>query len=120
MGKSIPTMGGTKMLWTNQSPGASFGAQTVALDLTGYDAVLVVLKNSTTTDTYASMVCVKEIQSNIVCQKESDSGVVASRGVLPSDTGVQFLSGRITNAFAGTRRADNSYGIPYQIYGIKW
>lgn len=100
-----------KLLWTNSNPTASFAEQTIPLNLTNYDAVLVVYR-ITTSSTY------KWWQFGYV-DGEGTGGAYRGnsylyhRDFIASSSGVAFSKG-YRDSTSGA-----SYGIPVAIYGIK-
>lgn len=101
------------LLWTNASPGSSFAAQTVSLDLTAYDFVVIFLSTSTSTAGQARMAdngrTVKGYGGYLGTAFKSDNYTRDILGV--SDSGVTFAGGYI-NATTG-----DQYAIPRYIYG---
>ena len=112
---SIVKSGATfDLLWTNPSPTSNFSAQTVSLDLSAYDAVMIVfLANTTDLDRQASMIVLKNGYQHILFMMYLSGTNFRTRYATASDTGVTFSNG-YNNATAG---AGNN--IPYKIYGIK-
>ena len=106
--------GGTQqdLLWTNPDPTSNFAAQTVALDLSGYDAVMIeTLRRKSTS--YGSN-NFGMVGSVIVCTAIGEGSTSWSeRQATISSTGIQFNGG-----YLGTT-SNNEYAIPQKIYGIK-
>ena len=104
------------LLWTNASPGSSFAGQTVQLDLSGYDIVVVLGRVNTTSDNYCSCIAFKGIGNflGFVTYHSTASKIGRYRWVTPSDSGVVF-----SNCTYSSGDTDNANAIPYQIYGIK-
>lgn len=101
-------------LWENNSPGSSFSAQTVSVDLTNYDAVLIVFNAvSTDTQTKASQICLKNGVKHILTTVMAGTTTIRTRGVTVSDNGCVFTTG-----YEGSTSKTGSI-IPYVIYGIK-
>lgn len=118
-----------KLLWTNASPTSSFAAQTISLDLSGYDMVLIVHLSNQTDGTFA---CVSDtlpksigvgkghliyggfIYNATVANRGSDG----HRGLTFSDAGIAFENAVRTTEGLGTAQ-NNALCVPYQIYGIK-
>lgn len=103
---------GAVLLWTNSAPTSSFSSQTISLDLTDYEYVVVVVKTTTGDDTKprgSVLVKVDDLNSyNLVGVGTYTSGVsTAVVGVKASTTGVTFT---VTNS---------SRPIPLYILGIK-
>jgi len=100
------------LLWTNASPTSAFAAQTVALDLSGYDAIILVnmywTNNSLCRSHYIP------IDGNPYgCPVQNYAGAWAGRTCTATASGVVFDAG------VGTSGIDNSGGLPFEIYGIK-
>ena len=100
------------LLWTNASPSSSFAAQTVSLDLSGYDAVLVTscLATSATNQDNAMLVMVGD--SARLCGTDNANNAF-NRELTVLSSGVQFYSGQ-----TGTS-SQNASRIPLKIFGIK-
>ena len=104
------------LLWENVSPSSTFDAQTIALDLNGYAAVVIVLCFNTSAINSISYTKVPITASGVSVSCFSDTDTHARfRMVSTTNTGITFGGGRHSN---GT---DNNSGraIPYKIYGIK-
>lgn len=111
----------TKMdlLWENASPGGSFGVQTVSIDLSGYDLVLIVYRMYS--NRHFSVICdigvTGEMRNYIYLT--GTYLFAAYRNFTVSDTGVEFASGYIDRPQYKETVADNGVGVPRKIYGIK-
>lgn len=107
------------LLWVNATPGAAFPAQTIPLDLSGYDCVEIV-----------SAVAPEAIVTSFGSTKVPVGGKGATcgfttdfwlhtRGFTVSTTGIEFTSGYM-KASDGTLYPDwDGRSVPYKIYGIK-
>ena len=114
--------GGMKMdlLWTNPSS-ASFAEQTVSINLSNYDLVVIVF--ALTTNMGANLTVTQAITpidglNHSISSKgiRADSGdyyYTRSRSFTPSSTGIAFTKGMVDNSY------NNEAAIPYQVYGIK-
>lgn len=114
-----------KLLWTNPDPTSAFAAQTVSLDLSGYDAVRVVFKlvngsgtaGTKPTSMISQFVNVGDGGLNLyITQAGSDwagTAYLNERSFEVNTTGVYFYDNRERNGNS------NNNNIPYQIYGIK-
>ena len=119
-----------KLLWTNPSPASDFGAQTLTLDLSGYDEVEVYagfINSSDTTNTCgyfrAKVGGTGLIQLvNLDTANTSNASTfinIVSRQFQVSTTGITFTSGQMT--YAGGAYANwSGRAVPFQIYGIKY
>lgn len=102
-----------KLLWTNSDPTATFAAQTIALNLSKYDAILVKCRATTSAGQYFSQFCFKGESVNASVSSKSYSGTtVYSRGVQCTDTGVTF-----TNGYSGSTSGTGN-AVPVKIYGL--
>ena len=99
-----PTVSMT-LLWTNDKPSQNFGAQTLALDLSGYDAVFMLVGSTTTWMALLnSFAPVGDILLTVDGSKY--------RSATTSKTGLVF-----TDAYNVSTLSNNSL-IPYMIYGV--
>lgn len=110
--------GGMKMdlLWTNPSPTSEFSAQTVSVDLSGYDAFYV---ECTVQSSYPTLKSSSVILANSssTCSGIDGGGYVRSRTITCNNNGFTTESGRYVQK-DGQGVANDSC-IPYRIYGIK-
>lgn len=106
--------GGAKadLLWTNPSPNANFATQTISVDLSSYDAVIILVKRNATTnandfvidnDRVAAYVPKGTTGYNVSIMANSNY-----RRVDVSSSGVTF-----------TVVSGANYAIPLMIYGVK-
>lgn len=103
------------LLWTNPSPTAAFSPTTVAVNLSGYDAVEVAFKDHKSATAGQVVRCMKG--GNTISLQNSGSGAyIRWRWFQPQsdNSGVKFLDG-----YQGTT-VNNDYATPYQIWGVKW
>jgi len=106
------------LLWTNASPNASFPAQTIPLDLSGYPCILIETGYSTDASTCDIFVVPTGRSYNYIVGVSS-RGIFVNRPIVITNTGVQFLAGNEMTTFDGTWSSDNLSAIPYRIYGLK-
>lgn len=112
----VPTPHAIDLIWQNSNPTASFSPQTVAVDLTGYSLVMVVIRQSDTT-AYETSVIVPNIvwtpgrALTIANYRQMRSFQIVS-------TGIAFEDGQ-EGAPAGNVSVNNARAIPVFIYGIK-
>ena len=99
-------------LWQNASPDSSFGAQTKALGLSGYDAVSIFYRNASDSTTYLSTGLIP-IGYKINLSYVTTNGTVYSRPATVNTDGIVFENG------ASGSTSGAKYGIPIIIYGIK-
>lgn len=107
--------GGVKidLLWTNPSPTQNFNAQTLSLDSTGYDMLMITAKNVPGGGVYYNNLIYKGMTEQQFIASFSSDGV-DRRGITSvTDSSIVFNTGYV-NATSGA-----GYAIPYKIYGIK-
>lgn len=103
-------------LWENASPNSTFAAQTISLDLSGYDGVMVTGKfqyNGADVRTTTGFVSVG--QSGHILVTNSTNENLRSRRFTVSATGVEFAIG--IQMGSGSEAAGAA--IPTVIYGVK-
>ena len=121
------TGGGTRtLLWTNASPTSSFRAQKISLDLSGYDFVEVIYKLSTSSTELSQIIERCEIGAGIRAERfqnpTSENNILKNLyrgGDGASTSGYTFGDAYTKTADATSSTRDNTYIIPYKIYGIK-
>lgn len=106
------------LLWTNSSPTASFGAQTVSLDLTDYSYVYIeCCMINTYTSTYIHAFIFK-VNTGLSYTMMGGGSYLMHRDATPTLSGVTFGSGYNVNTY-GTDTASDYRMIPLKIYGIR-
>lgn len=103
------------MLWENKTTG-SWSGRKVSLDLTAYDAVLIVSKLSSAYTQANTQICLKGLVSNIIVSDYNSNMLYSMRIAGIQSDGVQF--GEAYNY--GTSAINNNYNWPYRIYGVKF
>lgn len=101
------------LLWTNASPSSSFAAQTVQLNLSGYDMVGVFGYNDVNDGGVMAFAPVGESSALFFMYNYRQRRYFAV-----SSAGVQFGSG-YSGALNNSLSVSNTAAIPYYIYGIK-
>ena len=105
------------LLWQNASPGSSFAAQTVTVDLNGFSEVMVISNFSTGTQNLNPPVIAPIIDGSklaLNCASGSYNRVGARVGTIDlSAPGIAFAGANYNGS------ADNTYCIPLYIYGIR-
>lgn len=102
------------LLWVNSAPSSAFVSQTVSVDLTEYDGVLVEFNNNNTSRVLTSRVYIK---------KSDNRALAAGRGDVTNDGRsrvCEIVSGGVK--FYDTKEGgstSNDSIIPYKIYGVK-
>lgn len=104
------------LLWTNPNPNATFASQTIALDLSTYDAIDVVFQhwvnNPCSTVWRAEKESVEYLASGI-SNTQSSSGLYR-RAFRMKEDGVYFANG------LSAATVENNSTIPRKIYGIQF
>ena len=108
-----------ELLWENASPSSSFAAQTVSLDLSGYDAVLI--KATTTSNNpsdeyygfFNTLAFVGDGIKTVMFFCSGNTNRSGHRMAQATSSGVTF-SKCMWNA-----AQTDGFGVPYYIYGIK-
>lgn len=103
---------GTKLLWENPNPTSSFGSQTVEIDLSNYESVLIECILSSVIQTKLTGYCEKEYESGNI--GGSNGTVAYGRGFTMSDSGITFGSA------VYNRDVNDKTIIPQKIYGAKF
>ena len=111
-----------KLLWTNANVSSPFSAQTISLDLSGYNGVWIVFASSNSSNNqYNSILLFDNLRYRIEFVEPTSATygliVVSSRIVTKTNNGLKFDVGSqaTTLGFADT---DNTRIIPYKIYGV--
>lgn len=117
-----------ELLWENASPTSAFVAQTVSVDLTEYDAIVVHYFSTTALDFEKYEMYGKNTSNAWFI---SIPGWFASgawharfrmRGLNTTDNGVQFTAGYMKSIIWSSSdklNTDNTVNIPYRIYGVR-
>lgn len=115
----VGAMSKWELLWTNASPTSSFSPQTVSLNLSGYDAVLIYVANNTSRTCINGWILPKGAPQSKLVSFKTDYGLYpTSRNATVTATGVTFGDG-YDNGNSTTANLSNTCCIPYSIYGIK-
>ena len=101
-------------LWENASLSSSFPAQTIALDLSGYDGVSIFYYVDATTDVHLNTGKVGKNLSGCLWYVTASSGYRLHRVFTVSNTGITFHTATNTGTVAAGKVC-----IPHVIYGIK-
>lgn len=114
--EELQGLGNKVLLWTNPSPTATFGAQTVIsnTDLTIYDEIEIYYAGNTG---YPDCVHVVKQPANTNSYIFGSSNSLTARNVVITGTSLSFGSG-IRYAYAGNGTDDNAQLIPQKIYGV--
>lgn len=110
------------LLWTNASPTSDFAAQTVSLDYSDYDVILMIIKSSTTSVAYFTNISEAVSGRKGFINKFSTatvSGTTVATGIERqfeyTASGIDYT--RALN-YTGNTTVNNEM-IPFKIYGIK-
>lgn len=110
---TIPPAYISKRLWQNASIGSNFAAQTVSVDLTGYDFGLVFFRHNTSNSLYVSRIFLVGYGS-AVSLYFGDVGWGAHRDITSSSKSQVVFGNASANGVT-----NNGYLIPVKIFGIK-
>lgn len=109
-------------IWTNPNPNSSFTAQTISIDISAYDAVEVVFRASTSSETRVVGIAHKDGNDYNVLNFSfvTTSGVmtIERRAITATANGVAFSANTHKALNATTSSTNNTYLIPYEIYGV--
>lgn len=117
----VGAMSKWELLWTNASPTSSFAAQTIPLDLSDYDFVLVRYRRDTsaTLKGLVQIIKVAENYENVaLLGLATADGKIGRRITNATTTGVVFASATLYSTY-GTGTESTTVLIPEDIYGIK-
>lgn len=110
------------LLWTNPSPSAAFGEQTVSVNLTDYTGVIISFRDSATVTRYLYI-------PKATINSTNTPAVVSPGGSYWNPDSVQYrLVTRINNSgisftsgrFPSSAFFNDNVMIPQKIYGVKW
>lgn len=103
------------LLWENASPTATFSAQTVSLDLSGYHYVYVIVRATTGEAHFGSHIVPVGTSQELLCVATT---YLRKRNATISTNGVTF-DGGYNQSSINSWEASTASAIPYRIYGIK-
>lgn len=101
------------LLWTNVDDESAFAAQTLSLNIGGYDAVLIKFKLAANVSTYANTIGFVGERTTLYSSNASTTSYTYKRYATVTTSDITFSTG-YRGATAGT-----SYAIPCEVYGIK-
>lgn len=101
-------------LWENAKIDSTFNAQTISLDLSGYDGVEIFYYVDSTTNIYQSTGFIKTGLPGIMYYVTASTGNRLHRNFTINTNGIKFET-----AVASSGATVGGLCIPYQIYGIK-
>jgi len=98
-----------ELLWTNDSPSSNFGAQTIQLDLSKYQMVMMEYKMySTAVNCVIGMV---GSQWTLIVCSNSSVNRTGYRNANVTTSGIEFTTAKYNNS------VDNQYCVPWRIWG---
>ena len=102
-------------LWENPNMTASFSPQTIALDLSDYEFIIVRFQtcNSANSSYVTELTKVDGKKCNFTAIASQVNTNIYSRSFIPTSTGIQFYDGYVGGTVA------NLDARPYQVYGVK-
>ena len=101
------------LLYTNASPGSTFAAQTLALDLSAYDSVLIEYYVNIATLGYLPSIRVAKGRENLMSMTIAD-GSRYTRNVSVNAAGLTF-----GDAYLNGQSVSNASNVPLRIFGVK-
>ena len=119
-GCAVPAYGKVKLLWTNPAPLENFGKQTVALDLSKYDLVLISFMNGTSANYVNNGIFF--IGDTVQVANGFFGSQKNHRNIIVSSNGVEFQESYKYATYGGDSASgtiDYSFMRPLYIYGIK-
>lgn len=115
--------GGAELLWTNPAPTSVFDAQTLSIDLSGYESVIIQAKGWYSENNYTPLKIMipKDGKPHVIVGNQSDyTGNMSAytytwyaRTVTLTNNSIIFSSGYVT----GVNGARSDACIPLKIYG---
>lgn len=129
-GSGVATAGigssGMKLLWENPNPTAEFGAQTIELDLSGYDECLIEYNGTTAWNVYSSIAISKGKSffatvsaGNLGAQASNSTTIYTTNRLFTmNDDGIVCSNGYAMTSGGSVVANDGRACIPYRIYGV--
>lgn len=111
-----------KLLWSNPSPTADFAAQTISLDLSGYDEIEIEASHAPSLNTYCKVKVGNDAYMYASELSGSGTGYVqnVARKCTVGSSEIVFGSGYYNYGSNSSATVANSKLIPVYIYGIKY
>ena len=110
----LDNLTGIDLLWTNASPTSRFNEQTISLDLSGYSAVEVEMREGTNADVRM----VFKVNKGTTVRGLLMYNVRQTRNITVTDTGVKFAGGN-AGQYNASMSSSNDALIPVRIWGVK-
>lgn len=118
MGKTVPSTSRMKLLWKNPNPGAaSFAEQSIDLDLSPYDFLIVTAASDVT---YAQAYGGYSVSVGHVGKTNAITALgnyITRRSYVADNSGISFKGAVIVNTY-GSQQSNNAVCIPIEIYGV--
>ena len=108
------------LLWTNPNPTSSFSAQTISLDLSKYDQVEIVFKQTAGSTALLTTKSMVGMNGKMLAYGYSDARELDARAYEVTTSGIKFNAGYWILVSDSTGTANANYCTPYKIYGIKF
>lgn len=116
------TQNGWALIWQNENPSTSFLGQTISVDLSQYNLIMVLAHSDTGPTMVSPLILTKESGGILIYEfmnTSSGSASILFRRLITevTDSGITFGDGQSKpmNATSGAT-TNNSICIPYQIY----
>lgn len=110
------------LLYTNASPASAFGEQTLAVNLSGYNHVMIeYFANGSWFNHVARVnVPIGRTGAMAIALAEYNNLRICHRTATPTATGVAFSPGYVRGAADGNAGTQNNQcSVPYRIWGVK-
>lgn len=112
-----------ELLWENASPNSSFSGQTINVDLSGYDFLIIefltYVKTADYADYHRTVIARVGIKDNVSGFGENGSNF-SFRGFASNNSGITFETARYADKYNDDEMASsNNLYVPQKIYGIK-
>lgn len=117
----LDNVSGGTLVWENPSPTSSFSPQTITLDLSKYQFIEIYWTQSSNDTVTMTEKCIVGRKGVLVVTTTSKTGtpITTLRSFTINTNNIVFADAAIQRGSETTRNWDNSYNIPYKIYGIK-
>ena len=105
------------LLWTNANPASAFSAQTISVDLTDYNILVLTCDVSNVFHKHIDFLLIKDLHEYSL----AGSLDVNFRRIISNitDSGIAFDDAGRYATYGGTATTDNILMIPYKLYGLK-
>ena len=103
------------LIWTNPSPTSNFNAQTMSIDLSGYDYLIIKARRSTSSTACGSAVIPIDGDETIIFGGANTGFNLTGRTVKATSSSIVFSSGYLQ----GNNTDSVAWCIPIKIYGVR-